>query len=102
MSGLWRNNPKTPEGKYLVTRRDGTIPEWPWFVLGANDPAAVYAIRAYADYCNFLEMDPSYVSDLRIMAEEWARRDPKGKPDAPPAIIDDPATIEMMKRGHSA
>lgn len=34
VSGLWRNNPETPEGKYLVKRRDGTVPEWPSFVLG--------------------------------------------------------------------
>ena len=23
LAGLWRNNPDTPEGKYLVRRRDG-------------------------------------------------------------------------------
>jgi hypothetical protein len=40
MSGIWRFNSKTPEGKYLVTRRDGTVPEWPNMVFGAKDPAA--------------------------------------------------------------
>lgn len=29
MAGIWRNNPETREGKYLVQRRDGTIPDWP-------------------------------------------------------------------------
>ena len=28
------------EGKFLVVRRDGSIPHWPHFVLGARDPAA--------------------------------------------------------------
>src|ERR1700704_5669978 len=38
--GLWRNQEGTREGKYLVQRRDGSIPEWPYFVIGARDPAA--------------------------------------------------------------
>ena len=46
--GLWRNNPETPEGKYLVKRRDGTIPEWPYFVMGAADGASPDALREYA------------------------------------------------------
>lgn len=27
LTGLVRDNPKTPEGKYLVKRRDGTVVE---------------------------------------------------------------------------
>ena len=38
MAGLHRSDPKTKEGKFLVTRRDGTIPKWPHFVLGGRDP----------------------------------------------------------------
>lgn len=34
MARLWRNNEGTREGKYLVQRRDGTVPEWPYFVMG--------------------------------------------------------------------
>ena len=34
--------------KYLVVRRDGSIPKWPAFVLGARDPCALFALRAYA------------------------------------------------------
>lgn len=37
LTGLFRDNPETPEGKYLVKRRDGTVVEWPSFVLGARD-----------------------------------------------------------------
>jgi hypothetical protein len=35
--GLWRDDPATPEGKYLVMRRDGTVVEWPNFTIGAKD-----------------------------------------------------------------
>ena len=49
MAGLWRKNPETPEGKYLVKRRDGTVPAWPFFVIAASDPAAPRTLRAYAD-----------------------------------------------------
>jgi len=49
--GLVRDNPKTPEGKYLVKRRDGTVVEWPSFVLGARDPASAPALRAW--WCYF-------------------------------------------------
>ena len=49
LTGLFRDNPATPEGKYLVKRRDGTVVEWPSFVLGARDPHAAAALRAYAD-----------------------------------------------------
>jgi len=37
--GLWRDDPATPEGKYLVKRRDGTVVEWPSFTLGAETRA---------------------------------------------------------------
>lgn len=40
LTGLWRRNPETPEGKYLVKRRDGSVVEWPNLVMGAKDPAA--------------------------------------------------------------
>lgn len=35
-------------GKFLVLRRDGTVPSWTWFVLGAMDPYTPAALRAYA------------------------------------------------------
>ena len=105
MSGLWRKREETPEGKYLVQRRDGTIPEWPWFVLGARDPAAHAALFAYAEEARRLEMDPDYVNDIRQMAIEWREdildREP-GDPDAPPHLKDDPDIINKMKQGHSA
>lgn len=103
MSGLWKNNDDTREGKYLVLRRDGSVPEWPYFVLGAADPAAPNAIRSYAHRCRVLEMDPEYIRDLMDLAqdfEEWRYEHGSGDPDAPKHRKDDPATIEKMKQGH--
>lgn len=106
MTGLWKNNPKTPEGKYLVKRRDGSIPRWDWFVLGSNDPASIAALRAYADAAERLGMDAAYVSDVRDMADDWESQQiaygTTGDPDAGPDLIDDPATVAEMRNGHSA
>lgn len=72
MAGLWRNDSETREGKYpVVLRRDGTVPEWEWFVLGARDPAAIAALLAYADTAKLLGWDPQYVTDLYTLAEKW-------------------------------
>ena len=72
MSGLFRNDPATREGKYpVLLRRDGTVPEWEWFVLGARDPAAPFALDAYATHAHALGMDPAYVRDLRDLAVQW-------------------------------
>lgn len=105
MAGLWRYGDKAPEGKYLVTRRDGTIPEWPYFVIGAKDPAAPASLRAYADEAERLQFDPQYVSDVRRMAaefEDFRWMQGAGDPDAPPHRKDDPATVARMAGGNGA
>jgi len=105
MPGLFFNNPNTPEGKYLVKRRDGSIPQWPHFVLAASDPAAPEALLQYADAAAALGYDPQYTDEIRNLAvlfEEWRRAHETGDPDAPPHRKDDPATIEEMRKGHSA
>jgi hypothetical protein len=105
MAGLWRNNPETPEGKYLVKRRDGTVPSWPYFVIGALDPAAPAALLAYANEAERLGMDPQYVSDVRGLAEvfkAWAVDMEPGDPDAPRHRKDDPATVAEMRKGRGA
>ena len=101
MARLWRNTDGTREGKYLVTRRDGTIPEWPYFVIGAADPAAPAALLAYAVAAGQFGMDPEYVSDLKDLArafQQWREEHGAGDPDAPRHREDDPATIEKMKQ----
>lgn len=100
MARLWRNDPAVAGGcKYLVTRRDGTIPEWPWFVLGARDPHAPAALRKYADECEAAGDDPAYVADIRAMAAEWEgvrKAMGSGDPSAPRHRQDDPATVAKM------
>jgi hypothetical protein len=102
MAGLHRYHGRN--GKYLVLRRDGTVPEWPNFVLGAKDPAAPVALRAYAEEARRLNMDYQYVSDLLRLADEFdAFRiegpGKRGDPDAPLHRKDDPRIIEAMQTG---
>jgi hypothetical protein len=92
-------------GKFLVLRRDGTVPDWPGFVMGARDPAAPAALRAYADESERLRMDPEFVADVRALAtefEQYRLKHGAGDPDAPPHRKDLPIIIEMMKLGQGA
>lgn len=105
--GLWRY---TSMGgcKYLVQRRDGSVPEWPYFVLGARDPAAQVALDAYAAEAERLGFDPKYVSDVRRLADDFGdylKNHGKGNPDGIPHRRDDPVVVEKMIRagiGNSA
>ena len=72
MPGLWKSHEATREGKYLVKRRDGTIPKWPYFVIAASDPAAPAALLAYAEKASTLGYDSQFVEDIRAMASEFA------------------------------
>ena len=99
---LWRKTQLFPEGKYLVIRRDGSVPEWPYLVLGARDPAAPEALRAYAGACEGLGMDPEYVQSVREVAAEFvAYREEfgEGKPDGAPDLTDSPEVLEIMRGG---
>ena len=103
--GLWRYNSDTPEGKYLVKRRDGSIPEWPNFVIGAKDPAAPAALRAYADEAERRGMNERYVSDVRYLAtvfERYRLDNGEGDPDRGRHRQDDPATVNEMRGGQSS
>lgn len=106
LHGLFRDNPETPEGKYLVKRRDGTVVEWPSFVLGARDPHAAVALRAYAESCkNDPEIDKRFVDRLFRFADQWdqyRKEHGDGDPGKGRHRKDDPATIEEMKKGWSA
>jgi hypothetical protein len=104
-SGLWRRNSETPEGKYLVKRRDGTVPEWPSFVLGAKDPAAPIALRAYAEAGLVLGWNSQYIDDLFALAHEFENyriTHGEGDPDRGRHRKDDPATIAEMRSGKSS
>jgi hypothetical protein len=104
-SGLWRKNAETPEGKYLVKRRDGTVPEWPSFVLGAKDPAAPAALRTYALEARKHGFNEQYISDVWKLAREfeiYQQTHGEGDPDRGRHRKDDPETIKEMRGGHSS
>src|SRR6266850_4065013 len=104
LAGLWRDNPETPEGKYLVKRRDGTVVEWPNFVIGAKDPAAPAALRAYADEAERRGMNAGYVSGVRRLAghfEGYRAFHGDGDPDRGRHRTDDHATVSEMRKGGS-
>lgn len=100
---VWVKSKDKSEGKFLVVRRDGTVPEWPHFVLGARDPAAPTALRAYADQHEILGTDPEYVLSLRELAGDFERyraKEGSGDPEAPPHRKDDPNVIAAMRGQH--
>jgi len=104
-TGLWRKNSDTPEGKYLVKRRDGTVVEWPNFVLGAKDPAAPTALRAYAEAARLNGFNEKYIADVLMLANEFDDFRAKygcGDPDRGRHRKDDSATISEMRAGHSS
>ena len=105
LTGLWRNNPDTPEGKYLVKRRDGSIVEWPNFVLGAKDPASPAALRAYANAGRRAGFNVKMCDDICALAdyfEAYRQQHGTGDPDRGRHRVDDPVTVEEMKHGKSA
>jgi len=103
--GLWRKG-GIDGGKYLVLRRDGTVFEHPFFVLGARDPAAPAALMAYSVAAEDLGLDPLFAHDVSDLAAEfYAYREEHGagEPDAGPVRVDDPATVaRMVKQGSGA
>lgn len=106
LAQLTRDNSATKEGKYLVMRRDGTIPSWPSFVLGARDPHAAVALRAYADS---IAQDPDCHPDLpvriRKLADEFDQyrlEHGNGDPTRGLHRKDNPLVIMLMQQGQSA
>ena len=102
MPGLWKNSEDAREGKYLVLRRDGSVPEWPFFVM-----AAPLALHAYADAATMYGMDYEYARDIHHLASEfvqWQHDHPEvvGDPDAAPHRTDDPEIIAKMRQAHGA
>jgi|APFre7841882654_1041346.scaffolds.fasta_scaffold216601_1 hypothetical protein len=88
------------EGKFLVVRRDGSVPCWPHFVMGARDPAVPHALQAYADKAAELGMDPEYVASVRELAarfEAYRAKEGPGDPEAGPHRKDDPEVIQVMQ-----
>jgi hypothetical protein len=102
MHGLWRDDPATREGKYLVVRRDGTVVEWPNFTMGARDPAVPMALRAYAVSAFLHGTTFGYARAVWRLAKEfkrYRRTHGNGDPDRGRHRKDDPVTISAMRRG---
>lgn len=108
MSGLWRKNQATPEGKYpVVLRRDGSLPEWPYFVLGGRDFAAPEALDTYAKQCELIGCEAVYVADVRMEAVRWRKAQiahgddmVRSRAEAAkyPHRKDDPLTLQLARR----
>lgn len=97
---IWAKTAEFSEGKFLVVRRDGSIPAWPHFVLGARDPAAPAALRAYADAAEKLGFNVEYVASIRELADDFEKyraREGNGDADAAPHRKDDPEVIAVMR-----
>lgn len=56
---------------YVVKNADGSDPEWPWFVLGADSPAAVAGMIAYADAAERFGASPDEIARARAKAQEF-------------------------------
>lgn len=101
---IWAKTEEFSEGKYLVVRRDGTIPEWPHFVLGAFDPCASAALRTYAAEAELSGYDPEYVQSIRDLAMDFSqmaeteRARKIADPDAGPHRKDDQLIVDLMGR----
>lgn len=103
---LFRDRLDTPEGKYLVQRRDGTVPPWPSFVLGGADPMAPWTVRFYA-VLGFLmgHFKWAFVKALWRWAstmKKWRKEHGTGDPGKGPHRKDDPEIIDKMRQGMSA
>ncbi len=100
---IWAKTKEFFEGKFLVVRRDGSVPHWPHFVLGGRDPIAPVALRAYAQAARASgAYDPEYCDSIMELASDFERYRAKqgdGDPDAPPHRTDHPDIIALM-RGH--
>ena len=105
MTGLFRDNPATPEGKYLVKRRDGSVVEWPSFVIGARDPMSPWALRAYAIVAVLFGYGWQWPRSIWRLASEfdtYRKAHGNGDPDKGRHRQDDPATVAEMRKGRSA
>lgn len=98
---IWAKTKEFSEGKFLVVRRDGSVPHWPHFVLGARDPFASIALRAYvaaARDSGFF--DPEYADSILELANDFERyraAQGDGDPNAPPHRTDHPDVIRAMR-----
>lgn len=100
---IWAKTKEFSEGKFLVVRRDGSVPHWPHFVMGARDPAVPAGLRAYAAEARKLGFDPEYCDSVIELADDFERYRAKqgdGDADAGPHRKDDPDVLAAMRGEH--
>lgn len=98
---IWAKSKDFSEGKYLVVRRDGSIPLWPHFVMGARDPLAPRALRVYADIAEAEIGDKAYADSIRALADDFERyraENGQGDPNAAPHRIDNESVLAAMRQ----
>lgn len=99
---IWAKTSEYSEGKYLVVRRDGTVPEWPHFVIGGFDPCAGQALRAYAAAARDHGYDAEYAASIEELAADFDRLAETERarkvadPDAGPHRRDSPFIVQLM------
>jgi hypothetical protein len=100
MPKIWtKSDGPAKEGKFLVVRRDGSVPHWPHFVLGARDPQAAYALRLYAVAVIESGGDRAYARSIQDLADDfdaYRHSEGDGDPPAGPHRKDDPQVIRAM------
>lgn len=97
---IWAKTKDFFEGKFLVVRRDGSVPHWPHFVLGARDPLAARTLRAYASLAATEGLDLEYAKSIDELADDFDRyraEQGDGDPDAPPHREDNLRVIAAMR-----
>lgn len=97
---IWAKTEEFSEGKFLVVRRDGSVPHWPHFVLGARDPAVPATLRFYAEEARRMGCDPDYCDSITELAGDFERyraAEGYGDADAPPHRKDDPDVLAAMR-----
>lgn len=97
---IWAKTKEFCEGKFLVVRRDGSVPHWPHFVLGARDPAAAFALRQYAVKARQLGFEEEFVLSVSELADDfdaYRAKEGNGDPEAAPHRRDDPQVIAAMR-----
>lgn len=97
---IWQKDEKIVGEKYLIIRRDGSVPVWPHFVLGARDLHAERALRHYAYSVLETGGDKEYAASLHALADDfraYRTAHGHGDPFAPPHRKDDPRVLLAMR-----
>ena len=87
-------------GEMMANAINEAIGEHPFFAMLARDPAAPHALRAYADKAAELGYDPTMITDVRKLADDYEKyrvSAGNGDPDAPRHRKDDPIVLAWAR-----